>query len=110
MFWERFCYLCEKEGKAPNRVAAEANLFSTGMITKYSNGAVPNAEILVKVANHFGVSVDYLLGRREDQPAMMSEEKWRDALLRLSDDSRSEFENYLDYLLWKQNRESEASE
>ena len=75
MFWERFCLLCSQSGKSPNRIAADADLFSTGMVTKYIKGATPNGEILSKVADYFGVSVDYLLGR-SDSPVLIA--SWDD--------------------------------
>ena len=32
------------------------------MVTRYKNGSTPNGEILVKVADYFSCTVDYLLG------------------------------------------------
>ena len=62
MFWQRLCELCDKMGKKPNSVCRELGL-STAISTKWKNGAVPNAEILLKLADYFSVTVDYLLGR-----------------------------------------------
>ena len=61
MFWERYESLCKKVDKKPSRVAAEIG-FSSTMVTKYKNGAIPNGDILVKIADYFSVTVDYLLG------------------------------------------------
>lgn len=101
MFWEKFSYLCEKEGKAPNRIAEEASLFSSTMVTKYKKGAVPSGDILVKVADYFGVSVDYLLGR-ESKLHTQTESEWDVILNQMSDDSLLMFREYAKFLLWRQ--------
>ena len=45
---------------------SEATGTSTGNISDWKNGrSVPNAVSLVKLADYFGCSVDYLLGRTE---------------------------------------------
>lgn len=110
MFWERYSYLCNKVGMSPNKVAADANLFSTGMITKYKNGASPSGDILMKVADYFNVSVDYLLGRDIPKIESESEDKIRIILSQLSDESRTLYEDYLDFLIWRQGRESSSCE
>lgn len=60
MFWETFIKLCASNGTKPNPVAAKLGL-SSGSITKWKNGAKPNDTTLQKIADYFGVSVDYLL-------------------------------------------------
>lgn len=67
MFWDKYSELCKSIGKSPNRAAEEGKLFSTGMITKYKRGAIPNGDILQKVASYFNVTIDYLLGK-DEQP------------------------------------------
>lgn len=61
-FWETFYSLCDKKGKKPNPVGEDIGV-STASITKWKKGATPNAEILLRLADYFNVSVDYLLGR-----------------------------------------------
>jgi transcriptional regulator with XRE-family HTH domain len=109
MFWDRFEYLCKKIGKKPNPVASEIG-FSSTMITKYKKGSVPNGEILSRIADYFGVSTDYLLGRDETLPIIATESEWEKILLHLSDESRNQLEEYIDYLLWKQNRADSISQ
>lgn len=62
MFWERFYNLCLEHGTKPNPVAEQVGI-SSGLITKWKHGATPNTEALVKIADFFDVSVDYLLGK-----------------------------------------------
>lgn len=61
MFWERFYNLCLRNDKRPNPVGKEIGL-SSGIISKWKSGGIPNGETLIKLANYFDVSIDYLLG------------------------------------------------
>lgn len=63
MFWERFYNMCVQKGTKPNPVAKEIGI-STGSISKWkSTNTLPNGDSLIKIANYFDCSVDYLLGR-----------------------------------------------
>ena len=61
MFWERFYSLCQRIGKKPNPVGKEIGL-SSGIISKWKSGGVPNGATLMKLSKYFNVSTDYLLG------------------------------------------------
>ena len=39
---------------------------STAIATKWKNGSIPKGDILVKIADYFDCSVDYLLGRTDN--------------------------------------------
>lgn len=63
MFWQRFYDICSTHGTKPNPVAKEIGI-SSGILTKWKNsGALPSGETLMKLADYFNCSVDYLLGR-----------------------------------------------
>ncbi|MCQ2463963.1 MAG: helix-turn-helix domain-containing protein [Oscillospiraceae bacterium] len=64
MFWKRFTELCNLKNTKPNPVAKELGI-SSGIITKWKNGSLPNSDTLLKIADYFEISVDYLLGRDE---------------------------------------------
>lgn len=65
MFYDKLKELCEENGIKPSRVAMECG-FSKGTITHWKNdGTIPQREILLKIADYFNVSVDYLLGNIE---------------------------------------------
>ena len=64
MFWERFVQECSNVGKKPNPVAKELGI-SSGAVTSWKNGRVPNTKALNLLSEYFGVSVDYLLGRTD---------------------------------------------
>lgn len=74
MFWDNFVRLCNQAGKYPNTVAAEVGVKSTGTVTGWKNGANPRRTVLLKLADYFGVSVDYLLnGEKENAPGSDAE-------------------------------------
>lgn len=97
MFWTRFYELCVRRGTKPNPVASAIGLSSAAM-TKYKHGAVPSGEILVKMADYFGVSVDYLLER--DAPSATASH-WESVLSQMSDEELDEIQDFVEYLLWK---------
>ncbi len=67
MFWDRFYNLCLKHGTKPNPLGKEISI-SSGIITKWKNeNTLPNGETLIKIADYFDCSIDYLL-ERTNQP------------------------------------------
>ena len=66
MFWVKFLELCNSIDKAPNVVAAEIGIKSSGTVTGWKNGAVPRQNILMRIADYFGVSIEYLLSGEPD--------------------------------------------
>lgn len=76
MFWENYISLCNKIGKAPNVVAAECGVKSTGTVTGWKNGAMPRDNILLALAKYFDVSVEWLKGEtNEKKPTFVSEDR-----------------------------------
>ena len=65
MFWRRYANLCEAVGKAPNVVAAEVGVKSSGTVTGWKNGAIPRTSVLAKLGEYFGVSVYELTGEKK---------------------------------------------
>ena len=72
-FWNTFYNLCIKIGKSPNAVAKELDI-STGAITWWKKGRVPHPNTAKKVADYFGVSVQYLLTGIEEQSSPIEKE------------------------------------
>ena len=60
MFFDRYSALCKGKGKTPTGVALELNV-SRATVNYWKNGNVPKQETLIKIADYFEVSVDYLL-------------------------------------------------
>jgi len=64
VFYDRFTILCAEKGVSPSK-AAQDNGISKTSVTRWKNGAVPNADILISLAAYFDVSVDYLLSKTD---------------------------------------------
>lgn len=73
MFWDNYDTLCRSSGKSPNFVAQSLG-FSTGTVTWWKKGKIPQNATLKKIADYFGVSVDYLLGNEKQKEEVPSEE------------------------------------
>lgn len=73
MFYDKFCDLCSKKGVSPSRAAIEAG-FSKSLLSKWKAdpSILPSSDVLKKVADYFGVTTDWLLGK-EKQPTAMGE-------------------------------------
>ena len=73
-FWNNFYNLCYKKRTKPNIVAKDLNI-SSATVTGWKKGSPPNSERLVSIADYFGVSTDYLLGRSGTDPELPEDEK-----------------------------------
>lgn len=68
MFWNKYELLCKKIGKSPNAFAKEIGA-GTSACTYWKNGAIPKGETLLRIADNFNCSIDYLLGRTDNPQA-----------------------------------------
>lgn len=81
MFWDTFIELCNQKDVKPNPVARSLGIPS-GSVTDWKNGRTPRDTTLKKLADYFGVSVDYLLGKEEKEPpATIGEELEEDVII-----------------------------
>jgi transcriptional regulator with XRE-family HTH domain len=69
MFYDVYAELCQKAGEKPYAVAALCGAKSNSSVAQWQKGSVPRQPILQKIADHFGVSIDYLLTGEEKSPA-----------------------------------------
>ena len=102
MFWQRFTELCTSQNKFPNNVASELG-FSNAASTHWKQGSVPRATALKKIADYFGVTVEYLKGETDIKIPTADDDSGKEKeLMRLfkslPDESRNEAMNYLRYL------------
>ena len=74
MFWNNLENLCKSRNITPNKLAKELN-FSNAIATAWKKGSPPNTERLIKIADYFGVTTDYLLGRSVSDPDLPEDEK-----------------------------------
>lgn len=67
MFYKTYCELCQKSGLTPSGAAAKIG-FNRASVTMWKNtGKAPKQELLVKIADFFGVTTDYLLGKETEK-------------------------------------------
>ncbi len=66
VFYNRYRELCAKRKKSISAVAEEIGL-SRASANGWKNGALPNDANFQKLADYFGVSVEYLKGFEEEQ-------------------------------------------
>jgi len=64
MFFDNFKMLCNEKNTTPTTVIKQLG-YSTSKITAWKNGSSPNIDIASKIADYFGVSLDYLAGRTD---------------------------------------------
>ena len=59
MFWKNYYNLCLQKGISPNAAAKEMKI-SSGAVTEWKKGRVPQMPTLKKIADYFGVEVSAL--------------------------------------------------
>jgi len=82
MFYDKFVELCNENGLSPNKAALLIG-FDRTLTSKWkSTGYTPRQEILVKIAEYFGVTTDYLLGNSDEKnkPLVNNDEELTDYL------------------------------
>ena len=72
VFAERLKKLRESRGLMQKSVAAELNIGNTTLSNYEQNVSSPSPEVLVAIADYFGTSTDYLLGRTDDPSPVTS--------------------------------------
>lgn len=77
MFYDVFLRLCASKNVSPSK-AAEAVGLNRAAVAKWKNGATPSAVTAIKLADYFGVTTDYLLGKpdqKETPPALTKKDE-----------------------------------
>ena len=81
MFYDKLKELCDKKGIKPSRVAIECG-FSKGTVSHWKkDGTLPQREILSKIANYFGVTIDYLIGNEQKENPLADNSEGKDKLV-----------------------------
>lgn len=60
-FYENYVRLCNSVGKSPSAVAIELKLGKPS-VSRWKSGSYPRTATLLKIADYFGVTVEYLKG------------------------------------------------
>ena len=73
MFYDIYCALCQKNGLTPSGAASKIG-FNRASVTMWKNtGKAPKQELLLKIAEFFGVTTDYLLTGEDTKKAPTQE-------------------------------------
>lgn len=65
MFYENIKIMCKQNKISITKLCSEIGL-SSGVLSKWKSGSIPNGETLIKIADYLNCSVDYLLGRTDN--------------------------------------------
>lgn len=79
-FFEQYSRLCKERGMSANGVAKEIGLPSSS-VTYWKRGSLPQQRTLERVAEYFGVPVDYLLGYTDEKEKPVSARAELDKLI-----------------------------
>lgn len=66
-FWRRLTELCKERNTTPTAVTKAAGL-STGNVTYWKQGRIPNQKIIATLAEYFGVPASYFVAETEKAP------------------------------------------
>lgn len=93
MFYDVFIRLCASKNVSPSK-AAEAVGLNRAAVAKWKNGATPSAVTAIKLADYFGVTTDYLLGKpdQKETPPALTKKDERD-IEKILAAARSQLEN-----------------
>lgn len=65
-FYFKFIELCNSVGKSPSKVALEIGT-SKPAVTRWKSGSTPSDAVILKIADYFDVSVEYLKGETDEK-------------------------------------------
>ena len=74
-FKENFTRLCNQKGESPTTVCKKLGL-SNAAYSCWTDESIPRKSTLIKIADYFGVTVDYLLGKETEKPAGVPDAMW----------------------------------
>jgi transcriptional regulator with XRE-family HTH domain len=85
MFYDVYCALCARDGLTPSGAAAKIGFNRASVTVWKTKGTAPKQELLVKIADFFRVSTDYLLGiETENAPTGLGGREVSDAELKFA--------------------------
>lgn len=67
MFYDKFKALCDAKGVSCNKAALEIGLSNATVPKWKKTGFTPKGDTLSKIAEYFGVTVDFLLGSEQEK-------------------------------------------
>lgn len=107
MFYDVFCALCAEKGLTPGGAAAKIGFNRASVTVWKNNGTAPKQELLVKIADFFQVSTDYLLGLETGRSAVVLGQQISDEALKfalfghsegISDEDLADVRRYAEFI------------
>ena len=74
-FQNRFQELVAERGENRTQIAADMNITYVLFSKAYNYGILPRPIVLVRIADYFGVSMDFLLGKTEENSFVPARER-----------------------------------
>lgn len=113
-FYDRYQQLCVEAGSSATGVAVSVGISRASVSDWKNKGAVPSASSLKKIADYFGVSTDYLLGKTDikNPPDQQSPEEIAKVALfggdgEVTDDMWNEVKGFVEFIKDKRKREND---
>ncbi len=97
MFYDNIYKICNDKGTTPTTVLKELG-FSTGNVSKWKNGSVPNIDMCVAIAQKLDVSLDYLVllkGSTSDSALSESDQEWLDIVAHIPEEKQQMCKDFL---------------
>lgn len=98
MFFDTFLALCEKKNIPPTRVALDIGLSKAAVTRWKQTESTPNGDVLSKLADYLGCSVDYLLGRENTSDTTVLPAKLQELVDTASSLSEEQLSDLLRYV------------
>lgn len=97
MFYDNIYKICGDRGTTPTSVLKELG-YSTGNVSKWKNGSVPNIDMALAISRKLGVSLDYLItleGPTFDSALSESDQEWLEIIAHIPEDKQKMCKDFL---------------
>ncbi len=97
MFYDNVYKVCRERGTTPTTVLKELG-FSSGNVSKWKSGSVPNIDMVQAIAKYLRVSLDYLVNLEGDSSYSAlsdSEREWLDIISRIPEEKQEMCKDFL---------------
>lgn len=97
MFYDNIYKICTEKGTTPTTVLKDLG-FSSGNVSKWKNGSVPNVDMCLAISRKLGVSLDYLVTL--ENPKYYSDhdpdtQEWLDIIAHIPEDKQQTCKDFL---------------
>lgn len=97
MFYDNIYKICHDKGTSPTAVVRELG-YSSGNVSKWKQGSIPNVEMCLAIAQKLDVTLDYLVTLKEPKPQGLSDsdKEWLDLIARIPEDKKAMCKAFLE--------------